>query len=398
MNKKVFLFFVVLAVMLNWWGTAQAVDMEFVVVGDPCNAIDTFIDPETGVARGAVNYKYSMAKYEVSNAQYAEFLNAVAASDPHKLWDYDEQFGFDTMGDPTYPMRGGITRSGSPGSYAYAAISGRENMPVLWVSWRSAARFVNWMHNGQQNDPITAEYGAYDTSTFYVDFPGSEYHYDQTHHDPNALYWLPTWDEWYKAAFYKGGGMDAGYWDYPVQCTGNQPPPAVWEDPPMVGGPFNVPYAINYYADLFFPELDPPQFEGDLVDVNFYTIAASAYGTFQQGGNAAEWVEGWWPANPPIPDRYSRPWLGGAWYLYSAMENGRRGAHCSDPEFTNSWIGFRLAAPAPPENCTEVQAYGYRLASDLDENCYINFGDFAIFAEEWLQCNDPTDANCLVNW
>ncbi|MFH1615100.1 MAG: SUMF1/EgtB/PvdO family nonheme iron enzyme, partial [Planctomycetota bacterium] len=140
MNKKVFIFFVFLAVMLNWLGMAPAVDMEFVVVGDPCNAIDTFIDLETGVARGAVNYKFRIAKYEVSNAQYAEFLNAVAASDPHKLYDYDEEFGLETMGDPTYPMRGGITRSGSPGSYTYAAISGRENLPVLWVSWRSAAR------------------------------------------------------------------------------------------------------------------------------------------------------------------------------------------------------------------------------------------------------------------
>lgn len=33
----------------------------------------------------------------------------------------------------------------------------------------------------------------------------------------NARYWVPSENEWYKAAFYKGGGTDAGYWAYPTQ-------------------------------------------------------------------------------------------------------------------------------------------------------------------------------------
>ena len=36
---------------------------------------------------GAVNYEYSIGKYEVSLVQYTRFLNAVAASDPHNLYN-----------------------------------------------------------------------------------------------------------------------------------------------------------------------------------------------------------------------------------------------------------------------------------------------------------------------
>ena len=33
----------------------------------------------------------------------------------------------------------------------------------------------------------------------------------------NATFYLPTADQWYKAAYYKGGGTSAGYWDYATQ-------------------------------------------------------------------------------------------------------------------------------------------------------------------------------------
>lgn len=48
-----------------------------------------------------------------------------------------------------------------------------------------------------------------------------------------------------------------------------------------------------------------------------------------------------------------------------------------------------------PENCVELWQAGRGLLSDIDQNCYVDILDFAKFAEEWLQCNDPTDSNCL---
>ena len=58
----------------------SAVIMDYVLVGDPGNPND----PTTGY--GGVNYSYAIEKYEVTNAQYAEFLNTKARSDPFSLY------------------------------------------------------------------------------------------------------------------------------------------------------------------------------------------------------------------------------------------------------------------------------------------------------------------------
>ena len=60
----------------------QSVTIQTVAVGDVGNAADT-----TGY--GAVNYQYSIGKYEVTNAQYAAFLNAKAATDTYGLYSED---------------------------------------------------------------------------------------------------------------------------------------------------------------------------------------------------------------------------------------------------------------------------------------------------------------------
>jgi formylglycine-generating enzyme required for sulfatase activity len=55
-----------------------------VPVGNPGNAADTATNcvPLEPLDCGSVPYDYAISRYEVTNAQYAEFLNAVAASDP----------------------------------------------------------------------------------------------------------------------------------------------------------------------------------------------------------------------------------------------------------------------------------------------------------------------------
>ena len=34
-----------------------------------------------------------------------------------------------------------------------------------------------------------------------------------------ATYFIPSENEWYKAAYYKGGGTNAGYWLYPTKSN-----------------------------------------------------------------------------------------------------------------------------------------------------------------------------------
>ncbi len=94
--------------------SAQAqITIPTVTVGNVGNSVDTS-------TYGAVGYSYAIGTYEVTTNQYTSFLNAVAATDTFSLYDTN-------MDSSQY---GGITRSGSSGSYSYAVKSGFENKPV----------------------------------------------------------------------------------------------------------------------------------------------------------------------------------------------------------------------------------------------------------------------------
>src|SRR5262245_2670597 len=95
--------------------SASSVTMDWARIGNPGNACDL----QSQGCFGSVGYAYSIGTYEVTNAQYTEFLNAKAASDPFAL--YSTAMDSDT---------GGITRSGDSGSFTYSTISGRADMPV----------------------------------------------------------------------------------------------------------------------------------------------------------------------------------------------------------------------------------------------------------------------------
>src|SRR5262245_60873188 len=90
--------------------SASALTMDWVPIGNPGNARD----PQAQGCFGSVGYSYSIGTYDVTNAQYAKFLNAKAKSDPLGLYNM-------YMGDATTYF-GGITQSGSSGNYTYSAI------------------------------------------------------------------------------------------------------------------------------------------------------------------------------------------------------------------------------------------------------------------------------------
>src|SRR6185436_20371683 len=131
---------------------------------------------------------YNIGSTEVTNAQYAAFLNAVAATDPNSLYNTDMAGSF-----------GGITRSGSSGSYTYSSVSGRANNPVNFVSFWDATRFANWLHNGQPMGPqsaSTTEDGAYTLTPQGI--------VNNTVTRNASWQWaVASADEWYKAAYYQ---------------------------------------------------------------------------------------------------------------------------------------------------------------------------------------------------
>jgi formylglycine-generating enzyme len=263
---------------------------------------------------GAVGYTYSIGTYEVTNAQYVEFLNSVAKTDPHEVY----QGG---MGDTAYPNYGGITRSGDPGSYIYSTIPGRENLPVNHVSFYDALRFVNWLHNGEPDGDQsvgTTEDGAYTiTHAGVVN--------NSIARNPGALFYLPNEHEWYKAAYYDPASNQ--YLDYPAGSnteTACTPPGA-------------TPNQANCYH---LSGGNPNQ----LISVGSYSDSASSYGTFDQGGNVWEWNE----AFVSTSDQF-RPVRGGAFYnesTYLAASSPLLGV---SPTLEEYGIGFRVA-PEPDEN------------------------------------------------
>jgi len=170
----------------------------FVNVGDVGNSND----PNTGNLYGDVNYIYQIAQYPVTNCEYVQFLNAVASTDTYGLYNTAMDIN----------ARGGITRSGSSGSYTYTVKTNMGNKPVVLVSWFDCARYCNWLHNGKPTGPqnsSTTEDGAYTLN-------GATTGVDITR-NVNANYYIPTENEWYKAAYYKGGGTNTGYWLHATQ-------------------------------------------------------------------------------------------------------------------------------------------------------------------------------------
>ena len=247
---------------------AGLTSLEFVIVDDPGNAPDTEVMGDGTTGYGSVGDTFWIGKYEVTAGQYTEFLNKVARADPHGL--YNTQ-----MWNATYGCK--IERSGVAGNYTYSVSADRANRPVNYVSFWDACRFANWLHNGKPAGAqglTTTEYGAY-LLNGYTGSDGS-----WITRKAGALVWLPSEDQWYKAAYYKSGGIAAGYWDYQTQSdtipTAEAPPGA-----DMVNGSAN--YYDGAYVDAIY----------GTTEVGAYTAkpSDSAYDTFDQGGNVWEWQE-----------------------------------------------------------------------------------------------------------
>lgn len=278
--KKLAAFNLVGLLLAATMSAALAAVPETVPVGNPENKSDA-----TGY--GAVGYAYKIGKYEVTNAEYCEFLNAVAKNDTRDLYDgrMAEQYG-------------GIDRSGSAGKYAYTVKSGMAKKPVGYVTWESCARYTNWLNNGPSS--TETETGGYDFKSGSLKLPN---HAELA--KASTVKWaLPTENEWYKAAYFdpsKSGG--AGYWQYP-------------------GKGYTAP-AANLSSDT-------PSEAGS------FTKAVTAFGTFDQGGNQWEYNEASFDGKVGL--------RGGSWYLND--NEGYMDAATRYDVLSAKWpnYGFRVVA------------------------------------------------------
>jgi formylglycine-generating enzyme required for sulfatase activity len=428
--------------------------MEFVPIGNLGNSSDAA--DSNGLSFGKVDYYYNISKYETTYGQYAEFLNAVAKSDPHGLFNPGMQQDL---------LLNGITRTGVDGNYSYSVApstgspltqntEGSENKPVTYVNYLDAIRFANWMHNGKGTG--STESGAYlittaaivgasrwnniitykatgDLSISVGDqalasvLTGSGFDTRSTirsvtkkdgftyftvqnrnsngiatgsgtvtvipaTHASGARYWIPTENEWYKAAYFKPTSSTSTtgvYYDWATQSDttpGNiliNP-----SDPNKANTRTNTGFTKSPLSSLALGLLPDPLIGPNmLTPVGTFSGSASHYGTFDQDGNVTEWNESIYDLTAAFGD-------------YNGSVNGtrsKRGASFYNPASGSSKRddglmvfdagyaqGFRLASastltpnsnptpvtpvvPTASSTSSNVGAYA-RSAFDADEN------------------------------
>ena len=313
---------------------ALAFNMDFVPVGNPGNASD----PANSVSVpgiGTVNDVFGIGAYEVTNSQYTEFLNSVDLGGANSLGLFDLGMANDAQG-------GIVLSPGAPAGSKFSTKTGYANLPVVYVTFFDAVRFTNWLHNGQGSG--STETGAY-TLLGGTPIPSNA---STLTRNSGAQFWVPSENEWYKAAYFHPaslGGDTDDYWLYPMR-TNLQPfsaqPFAVTPDNSRLGNFFSFDGLANGYNDGYAatgsPTFVPTQ--TFLLGVGAYTDSRSFLGTYDQGGNVMEW-------NDTLGAGEMRGIRGGSWGGNSAdLRASSRGF--LDPSGAGNIVGFRVGTVPEP--------------------------------------------------
>ena len=154
-------------------------NMEFVTIGDPGNAPDTDVNARP-LNAGSVGYIYGIGKFEVS----VDMINK-----------YNADFGLDNSLEITTDQLG-------------------EKKPALSVSWNEAARFVNWLNTSTGNHAAYkfTTSGVNDNIALWDASDTLDYDPLNPYRSKRATYVLPSFNEWYKAAYYNP--YNSTYYDF----------------------------------------------------------------------------------------------------------------------------------------------------------------------------------------
>ena len=277
-------------------------------------------NPPDTTGYGSVPYAYQMGKYDVTVGQYCQFLNAVAKTDTYRL--YNGLMGL------VYPGTG-IAQSGSTGNFTYAVTGtspNKNDFPISDESWGDAARFCNWLQNGQPSGSEGA--GTTETGAYTLNGGTTDAALLAVARNPTASYFVPTENEWYKAAYYDPTltGGAGGYWRYATKS--NTAPSNVLS----ATGTNNANYFVNSYTD-------PINY---LTPVGYFVLSPGPYGTYDMGGDVDQWTE-------TVGGISTLFVSGGDWYYhylgYSSTQY---------PSSGNGLEGFRVVAAEPVPEPTSI--------------------------------------------
>ena len=250
---------IVLLALAVFAADARAVTIQWSPVGNPGNANDPADGDRftAGIQNfGAVPYAYNIGTKDVTTSQYVEFLNAKDAGGTNTLGLYNTNMSNATFGGISFT-------AGNPSGSKYGVISGRGDHPANFATWYDAIRFANWLNNGQGSGDT--ETGAYTLGTLGA---GGIPVTPPLTHNAGSQVWLPTENEWYKAAYYDPGS--SSYNLYPTSSN----------LAPTASGPTALANHANFNNVV-----------GNLTDVGAYTGTTSPYGAFDMGGNVFQWNE-----------------------------------------------------------------------------------------------------------
>jgi len=295
------------AIIESFGSGGNQFNMTFVPIGNPGNAPDTTGTPNPA---GSVGYNYNMGKYEVSRDMINK-ANAVG------------NLGI-TLQDMT----------------SFAGIGGNgANRPATGVSWNEAARYVNWLNTSQGFAPAykfavqpgEAGYNANANIELWQSIDAG-YNSANLFRNSQTRYFLPSMDEWYKAAYYdpNANGGTGGYWNFP---TGSDSAPT-----PVPGG---TAAGTAVYGQ------SSRQGPADIDNAG----GLSSYGVMGMGGNVWEWEETTFNLLNSSPSS-SRGGRGGDWgnILGNAFLSASDRILLDPPSGADFFIGFRVASVPEPSS------------------------------------------------
>ena len=272
---------------------ANQFSIEFVTIGNPGNSSDFRRNPWKEFSAGSVSYSYQIAKYETSRGMIDKFnatLNDSTTSSQISLSDMT-------------PFTGN-------GPYK----------PASGVSWNEAARFVNWLNISRGYQPAYnfMTDGFNDAIELWSISDSAQNGLNRFRHK-DAVFFLPSIDEWHKAAYYDPN--NSAFSDYPTGVP-----------PQFVMGGTNQGTAVFSFDYWGFGPADVSNAGG-----------LSWYETMAQGGNVAEWNESAYDfLNDSSGD--SRVIRGGSWYSPGRADNLEASSLVSQsPDLESDTIGFRVA-------------------------------------------------------
>jgi formylglycine-generating enzyme required for sulfatase activity len=214
-----------------------------------------------------------------------------------------------------------VSNANTAGSLGITYTSRTADMPATSVSWNEAARFVNWL-NASSGSVAAYKFttsGVNDNIALWASGDAG-YNAANPFRNSNAKYFLPSENEWYKAAYYdpnKTGG--AGYWDY---ATGSD----------------SVPTAVASGTASGTAVYNGQSSPADITSAG----GLSTYGTMGQGGNVWEWMETNYSGTNDMSGS-SRGLRGGAWPDDGGtLASSARGNSVPSGEYDG--VGFRVAS------------------------------------------------------